>query len=129
VPANLPPIWSAEQLEIDRLRARKLFREERMREPLEEYLERFEDAQDTFETLLETTVDLSQIADKAIEIVADAKLLEALRYLSGPPVSADDLKVLADTSLARRQLTSDRALALRIHQRHFLHRSEAASRT
>jgi len=67
VPANLPPIWSAEQLEIDRLRARKLFREERMREPLED---------------------------------------------------------LADTSLARRQLTSDRALALRIHQRHFLHRSE-----
>lgn len=112
-PANLPRKWTPEELEIDRLRARQLFREGRMREPLEEYLERFEDAQDAFETLLETTVDLAQIAEKAADIVADPKLLEALRYLSGPPVSADDLKVLADTSLARSHL-SDPPLALRI---------------
>ena len=114
MPAKLPPIWAPDQLEIDRMRARQLFREERMKEPLEEYLERFEDAQDAFETLLETSVDLTRIADKAIEIVSDPKLLEALRYLSGPPVSADDLRVLADTTLARTQLTAHPDIALKI---------------
>jgi len=114
VPSKLPQIWTAEQLEVDRLRARGLFREERMREPLEEYLERFEEAQDAFETLLETTVDLTQMADKAADIVADPKLLEALRYLAGPPVSADDLRVLADTTLARTQLLAHPDVALKI---------------
>jgi len=114
VPQNLPPIWSAEQLEIDRLRARLLFREERMREPLEQYLATFEIAQDAFETLLQTTADLRQLADKAIEIVSEPKLLEALRYLAGPPISADDLKVLSDANLTRSQLIAHPETALKI---------------
>jgi hypothetical protein len=114
VPSKFPQIWTAEQLEVDRLRARSLFREERMREPLEEYLEKFEEASGAFEALLETTVDLTQVTDKAADIVADPKLLEALRYLAGPPVSADDLRVLADTTLARTQLLAHPDVALRI---------------
>lgn len=114
MPLNVPSIWDKEQLEADRVHAKQLFREERMREPLEEYLDKFEDARDAFENLLESTVDLTQIAEKAAEIVAEPKLLEALRYLAGPPISTDDLKVLVDTSLTRRQLASDPALALRI---------------
>lgn len=61
VPENLPPVWNDEQLETDRLYAKQFFREERMREPLEEYLDQFEDAQDAFEDLLATTVDLTQL--------------------------------------------------------------------
>lgn len=114
MPAKLPPTWTAEQLEADRLHSRQLFREERMREPLEEYLDRFEDARDAFETLLETTVDLTQLSEKAVEIVTNVELLVALRYLPGPPVSADDLKVLAETSIAPKQLKSNPALALKI---------------
>ena len=36
---------------------------------------------------------------------------EALRYLAGPPISADDLKVLADTTLAPTRLRNDPDLA------------------
>lgn len=114
MPAKLPPIWTADQLEVDRLRARQLFREERMREPLEEYLDRFEDARDAFETLLEETVDLTQLSEKALEIVTNKELLDALRYLPGPPISADDLKVLAETSIAPKSLKSNPTLALKI---------------
>jgi hypothetical protein len=114
VPANLPPAWNDEQLEADRLHAKLLFREERMREPLEEYLDQFEDAQDAFEDLLATSVDLTQLSEKALEIVSSKRLLTALRYLPGPPISADDLKVLAETSLAQKQLRTNPDLALRI---------------
>ena len=114
MPANLPPVWNDEQLEADRLHAKQLFRAERMREPLEEYLDQFEKAQDVFDDLLATTVDLTQLSDNALEIVSSKRLLTALRYLPGPPISADDLKVLAETSLAQKNLRTNPALALKI---------------
>ena len=114
MPANLPPVWNDEQLEADRLHSKQLFREERMVEPLEEYLEQFEDAQDAFEDLLATSVDLTQLSEKALEIVSNKRLLVALRYLPGPPISSDDLKVLAETSLAPKNLRTNPDLALKI---------------
>ena len=63
-------------------------------EPLEVYLELFDDYQGIVEEVLEQTVDLSQLRQEALSLVADKRKLEVLRYLSGPPVSADDLKVL-----------------------------------
>lgn len=85
-----------------------------MREPLEEYLDQFEDAQDAFDDILATTVDLTQLSEKALEIVSNKRLLTALRYLPGPPISADDLKVLAETSLAQKRLRLNPDLALKI---------------
>lgn len=114
MPVNLPPVWNDEQLEVDRIRAKGLFREERMREPLEEYLDQFEDAQHAFEDLLATSVDLTQLSNKALDIVTNKRLMTALRYLPGPPVSADDLKVLAETSLAQKHLRSNPDLGLKI---------------
>jgi hypothetical protein len=101
-------------LDADRLHAKQFFREERMREPLEEYVAQFEDARDAFEDILAATIDLTQLSDKALEIVGDKRLLTALRYLPGPRVSLDDLKVLAETSLAPKHLRSDPDLALKI---------------
>lgn len=114
MPANVPPVWDDEQLEADRLHAKQFFREERMREPLEEYLDQFEDAQDAFEDLLATTVDLTRLSDKALEIVSSKRLLTALRYLPGPPISVDDLKILAESSLAQKKLRTNPDLALKI---------------
>ncbi len=114
MPANLPPVWNDGQLDADRLHAKQFFREERMREPLEEYVAQFEDARDAFEDILAATIDLTQLSDKALEIVGDKRLLTALRYLPGPRVSLDDLKVLAETSLAPKHLRSDPDLALKI---------------
>lgn len=109
-----PPRWTPEQLEVSRLAAVTMFREERLQEPLEQYLEAFDTYRGVVEDLLEATIDLTQLSPDRVEILTDPALLEALRYLAGPPISQDDLKVLADATLAPGRLDSDRAMAQRV---------------
>lgn len=45
---------------------------------------------------METTVDLSHLDGAALELLSEGHLLHAFRYLAAPPISQDDLKVLAD---------------------------------
>lgn len=118
-----PPKWTAEQFETDRLVAIAIFREKRMQEPLEEYLDVFELTRGATETLLEMTVDLSQLEANAVDVLSDQALLEAVRYLPGPPISEDDLKTLVDDaeseerpSLAPSRLRANHDLAKRIVQ-------------
>lgn len=95
-----PPrdIWSAAELDTDRARARELFARERMQEPLDEYSGHFERVLDVLDDLLEGTVDLAELEAHALDILTDPDKLEGFRYLAGPPISADDLKTLADTN-------------------------------
>lgn len=113
-PLRPPPVWTDEQLRAELARATAVFREERMREPLEAYLDQFEDYRDAFDELLEETVDLTLLAEKAVEVLTNPKWLEAVRYLAGPPISLDDLKTLAGASVAIKRLKADPALARRI---------------
>ncbi|MCS6302759.1 MAG: XamI family restriction endonuclease [Nitrospira sp.] len=53
--------------------------------------------------MLETTVDLSRLDSTALEVLTDPHLLQAFRYIAAPPISADDLKVLADATLSKDQ--------------------------
>jgi XamI restriction endonuclease len=99
-----PPVWTREQLEAGRINAIGLFRKERMEEPLEDYLEGFDEYQSYIEELLETTVDLSRLDDTALEVLSDPHLLEAFRYIAAPPISTDDLKVLAEAKLSKGRL-------------------------
>lgn len=108
-----PLRWTKDELERDRLIAIERFREERMREPLERYLELFDkrrgDVEDLLETLLD--IDLSKVGDDAVvAVLTNPALLEVFRYLPGPPISRDDLEVLAQTSLTRTNL-ADRKTA------------------
>jgi hypothetical protein len=90
---------------VDRMKAISFFRKERLEEPLEDYLEAFDVYQGYVEEFLETTVDLTQLDSQALEVLTDPNLLEAFRYLAAPPISEDDLKVLAEApSLAKGQL-------------------------
>ncbi|VVT11845.1 Type-2 restriction enzyme XamI [Sphingomonas aurantiaca] len=91
-----PPHWTPDQLEIDRQKASAAFSKERLEEPLEDYLEAFDEYQGHVEDLLEATVDLSDLDTPALDVLGDPRLLEAFRYLAAPPISSDDLKVLAD---------------------------------
>jgi hypothetical protein len=110
-------LWTAEELEADLIRSRNIFRRERLEEPLEEYLEAFEEVQTAMENLLEATVDLTMLDDEALEIVSDPDLLEGFRYLAGPPISLDDLKTLVDAdSLAPANLRRDPGLVERLVQ-------------
>jgi len=66
------------------------------------------------EDLLEMTVDLTKLDELAVEVLTDVDMLEAVRYLAGPAISADDLKVLAETTLAPGRLRADPPAARRI---------------
>ena len=97
-----PPQSATAELEAARQKSVAIFRKERMEEPLEDYLEAFDKYQGYIEELLETTVDLSDLGGAALDVLTDAHLVDAFRYLAGPPISADDLKVLAGApSLAK----------------------------
>ena len=109
-----PPEWSDERLEVDRLRAIQEFRDERISESLGVYAENFEHYRDAVENLLETTVDLTALSESATAVLLDPDLLYAARYLAGPPISVDDLKILADASLSAAQIRRHPASAQRI---------------
>jgi len=108
------PVWDAERLKADLKKAIAIFRDERMREPLDVYVDKFEECKDAFDELLEETVDLSQLRDRALEILGDAKLQEALRYLASPPMSKDDLETLADASLSLHSLRGNADMTDRV---------------
>lgn len=109
-----PPNWSSEDFEADRLEAIDLFREARLHEPLEEYLDVFDTYRGTIEDLLEATIDLTNLSGETIDVLTDPALLEALRYLSGPPISEDDLKTIADAVLTPGRLRDDPEMAKRV---------------
>ena len=110
-----PPEWTRDQLAHARNKAEEHFRETRYTEPLDMYLELFDAYQGVVEEVLEETVDLSMISDHLIEIMSDDHKREVLRYLTGPPVSEDDLKVLIEApSLAPKRLSEDEDLFARL---------------
>lgn len=92
----------------------ELFREQRMAEPLEDYLEHFQEVRSTVEKLLDETVDLARLPTRAVPVLSDRSLQEAVRYLAGPPISADDLKVVADAKLSPSALWADDQMARRV---------------
>ncbi|WP_419909362.1 XamI family restriction endonuclease [Candidatus Poriferisodalis sp.] len=109
-----PPRWSEEELERERRKAVEIFRNERLTEPLERYLQAFDDYTASIEQLLHDTSDLRSLHDVAQEVLCNAELLEAVRYLAGPPVSADDLMELAETQLTVSRLRDDPVAAKRV---------------
>jgi hypothetical protein len=112
-----PPIWTEDQLKAAALEARAIFRAERLDEPLEIwkrtfelYRERFTRLFDQYGVALPGSLSPAQVA----AIFRD-ELSDALRYLAGPPISEDDLEVLAEAdSLAPSRLEADHAAASRI---------------
>jgi hypothetical protein len=109
-----PPRWTEQQLANDLIEATALFRKQRMEEPIEAYLDAFDRYQGSVENLMETSMNLAELDAVAIDILTDNRLLEAFRYIVGPPLSADDLKTLSDSALSRKRLESDPGMIQRI---------------
>jgi hypothetical protein len=109
-----PPVWAGNELEIASLASVRLFREERMEEPLEQYLQAFDHYRGAIEDLLAATADLTILDSESIDAITDKSLLKAVRYLAGPPISEDDLKTLAEASLAPSRLRNDPEMARRV---------------
>lgn len=93
-----PPRWSEEQLAKDALESAALFRAERLGEPLEHWLTEFDARVLEFEELFTRygIAHPSEITANDVITIFEAGLGDALRYLAGPPISADDLKTLAE---------------------------------
>lgn len=109
-----PARWTEEELEQDVRRAVDNFRRERMQEPLGAYLDAFDGYQVFVEDLLEASVDLTEIDERATEVLTNPNLLEAFRYVAGPPLSADDLRTLSEGVLSPARLRKDPAMVHRI---------------
>jgi hypothetical protein len=109
-----PPQWSDEQLISGMQKARDLFREERLQEPLEAYTKAFDQYHSAVGELLESSTNLVQLGRTSANIVTSPEMLEAFRYLAGPPISEDDLMVLADARLSPSRLREDAEMAARV---------------
>ena len=112
---NGPPFWSTTELVAASEKSEEHFREGRHTEPLELYLELFDEYQGVVEEVLEQTVDLTQLEEHALDVLRDSQKQEVFRYISGPPVSVDDLKVLVKSrSLSPSRLENDPELVKRL---------------
>ncbi len=113
----VPPKRDDASLEQDRTKATDLFRKERLEEPVEAYHDLFDKYQGVVEDLLEETIDLSALDQHALDVMSNAALAEAFRYLAGPFISEDDLLVVAEaSSLNPEKLKNDPAALGRIIQ-------------
>lgn len=111
-----PPQWSEERLEVDAEAARDLFREDRLGESIERWNEVYVANEAVFEHLMnESLVDrLESLSPEEVGELFRSRAGDALRYIAGPPISHDDLKVLARTSLAPSRIAGDQEAASRI---------------
>jgi hypothetical protein len=113
-----PPRWPTEKLEEDRARAIAIFRRERLEEPVGKYASALEEHRRIVDDLLRSTGELRSLDTEALlRILGDRRLLLAFRYLSGPPISEDDLKTLAEAaSLAPSRLKDEPQTVARLAQ-------------
>ncbi len=118
-----PPRWTTEEFDEQRELAREVFRSQRLNESQGVYSESFSECLRYVKELLEKTEGLSRLATipgsqlpdpELLEVLTNPDLLETLRYVVGPPISADDLAELADTSLAPRVLLEDAVASIRV---------------
>jgi hypothetical protein len=107
------PVWTAEELTQEGQRAIEVFRKRRMEEPLEKYLEAFDQCRRLIRVLLRISADLTN-QDRLIRATLRPRFHEAIRYLAGPPISEDDLETVADTRLSAAYLERNAAMAERI---------------
>ncbi len=112
-----PRRWTAAELARDAAEGAAVFRRERLREPLALYSRFYKafapvlgDVIDRIPSLSREPVD----ADAIAELVGDADRRTALRYLTAPPISDDDLKTLAGATLTRNAIRTDPEQARRV---------------
>ena len=91
-----PPVWTEAELEESREGAESAFRDARRSESMEVYLRYFDEYRAIVEQVLDRTLNLTRL-DQAVSAsqVGDRES-EVLRYFCGPPLSLDDLRMLAN---------------------------------
>lgn len=110
-----PPRWTRDQLAAASEAAAGHFRAGRATEPLELYVDLFDQARARVEAFFVATDDLLGLTAETPVRLGSRAEREVFRYLSGPPVSEDDLKVLVQArSLAPGRVEHDTELVSRL---------------
>lgn len=93
-----PTVWTHEQLVSGAAEASAAFREARLAETAEEWERHYTEARTKFAALFERLGNLTSAAVNEANVgeAYKQRLGEAFRYLAGPPMSDDDLRVIAD---------------------------------
>ena len=112
-----PRNWTTAELAQDAEQAVAVFRRQRLQEPLELYSQFFESFAPVFADVIARLPRLARDPfDPAVvsDLVADKNVRTAFRYLAAPPISEDDLKTLAETTLSAARLRSEPTQAERV---------------
>ena len=99
-----PSVWSSDELAKQARISLNAFVDRRLAEPGGNYTAHVKAHRATIARLLKTmaNIDLAKPDPQALRaLLLDDQLFAALRYVAGPPVSADDLGVLVTRSIAR----------------------------
>ena len=110
-----PPVWTQEELSEDAARSLAAFRDNRVAETAQ-WTTTFDWHHKEFIRLLNEIGpgDPAKLWPSQVADIFAKKLGNAFRYLAGPPMSAEDLRLLAGASLAPGRLARDPAAARRV---------------
>ncbi|MGH7045836.1 MAG: XamI family restriction endonuclease [Stellaceae bacterium] len=117
-----PRLWSSKEITELVAAATERFRAERKDEPAQAYVEFFEAFVRIFRELVEQSLPILSDTLKDVDrqlltsIISDPEKRIAFRYLAAPPISQDDLKTLASSTLSARALRTDQAQAERVRE-------------
>ena len=107
--------WTADDFDRDRALAIDAFRRERLDEPLEDYLAQYDEVERVVSAVLREYRAALTGDRRAAGMLVDPAQREVLRYLAGPPISMDDLKVLADApTISARSLAAHPSIVARL---------------
>ncbi len=112
-----PKRWTQAELTDDARVSRALFRRQRLDEPLALYSEFFNHFVPIFRRIIDRLPSLAEEpldSETMSELVGNEDVCTAFRYLAAPPVSEDDLKTLAETTLSAAALRNDIVEARRV---------------
>jgi hypothetical protein len=117
-----PRRWTSDELESMAREATEHFRRDRGSEPGVVYSNFFEAFVPVFGDLIDNKLPRLAATENAVDqkllasIVADVQARIAFRYLAAPPISDDDLKTLAESTLSARALRTDADQAERVRE-------------
>ena len=102
-----PPRWSVDELESGRQGALAEFVSSWGAEGMQRYIDTVEQLSEPLRRLFVASNDLSDLT--AATFMADASLVAAARFVTAPPVSADDLRTLIGGTLSAKAPNTERA--------------------
>lgn len=111
-----PPVWTDAQLEEHAQASLNAFVDRRLKEPKDQYLTHLRQRHSALGKLFRELAHVDPINPDAAtvrKVLLNNDLLSALRYVTGPPVSEDDLSVIVTRSpvrMTKKQLSSSEYL-------------------